>query len=62
MKILMISVVLSTPLFLTALPAFSALPSALENPALRTDAAVNNNLPKATNYTHWYRWHHWNLW
>ncbi|QMT61444.1 hypothetical protein [Legionella sp. PC997] len=35
MKILMISVVLSTPLFLTALLAFAALPSVLENPALK---------------------------
>lgn len=46
MKKLIISVVLSPPLFLTALPAFSALPSALENPALRTDALAESNYSK----------------
>lgn len=62
MKKLIISVVLSTPLFLTAMPVSSA-PSVLENPAQRTDAsAVNNKLSKTTNYAYWYRWHRWNHW
>ncbi|MCW8470887.1 hypothetical protein OQJ19_09510 [Fluoribacter gormanii] len=61
MKKLIISVVLSTPLFLTALPAFSAPPSGFESPALRTDVSgVNYNLPKVTKYAYWDRWHHWN--
>lgn len=62
MKKLIISVVLSTPLFLTALPVASA-PSAFENPAQRTDVSVvNKNLSKPTNYAYWYRWHRWHYW
>ncbi|MCE0721611.1 MULTISPECIES: hypothetical protein [Legionella] len=58
MKKLIISVVLSIPFFLTALPIFAAFPSALESPAPRTDASSINNLPKTANYASWHHWHY----
>ncbi|AWN75527.1 hypothetical protein LEAN103870_06515 [Legionella anisa] len=58
MKKLIISVVLSIPFFLTALPIFAAFPSAPENPAQRTDvSSINTNLLKVANYAYWHHGH-----
>ncbi|KTD40268.1 hypothetical protein [Legionella parisiensis] len=55
MKKLIIYVALSIPFFLTALLAFTAFPSALESPDLRTDvSSVNNNLSKLSNCAYWH--------
>ena len=62
MKKLIISVVLSVPLFWITSPSFANPTSSLDNPILRTDATsvINNNLPKSgATYAYWYRWHHW---
>ncbi|MBI2784998.1 MAG: hypothetical protein HYX60_01285 [Legionella longbeachae] len=61
MKKLILSVVLSAPLFLTAFPGFSAPSSTLYNLGSRTDGS-NATLPTAGvkyayHYNRWHRWH-----
>ena len=62
MKKLIISLVISAPLFLIA-PGFAASSSILYNPELRTDtfnSAGYNTLPKGGGYA--YYWHHHRHW
>lgn len=62
MKRVIISLALSTPLFLTALPGYSVTTSALENSVSRSDGVpgvnVSENVIKSgTNYAYWHRGH-----